>query len=150
MGRNALEGVLPLRFLRTLGRVPLEDDFLDTGRKAFLEGTVGLEDVPVPPDHLGIDVRGHGLEVEAAALLGEPGVKYYLKQYIAQLAAKLIVNSTRLDRVHHFIGFLDQVLHQRLMSQGTHPGAMLTQCGDRPDELCEPVAIVSRGWRRHR
>ncbi|MFP3686338.1 hypothetical protein SB847_21790, partial [Bacillus sp. SIMBA_026] len=63
--------------------IPLQDDFLHRGRKSVLKGSILPEHVGIPPDHLVIDAPRHGVEIEASALLGEPGVKDHLKQDIA-------------------------------------------------------------------
>ncbi len=75
-------------------------------RAAFECGVT--EDMGMTADQLVANGCGDGIEVEPAALLGEPCLKHNLKQQIAQLIAQVSGIAT-LDGIRHLVRFFDGV-----------------------------------------
>ena len=105
----------------------------------------------------------------AIGFLGEPGVQDHLKQHVAQLGLQFGVAAGRLDGLRDLVGLLQEVLHEGFVGEGTHPGAMLAQGRNGPQQLphlassagdpcrCGPrepldgfCVLVSQGRRRPR
>ena len=131
--------------------VPRLDDFLHRRRKGLLQRAVGTEHMRVAPDHFGRQAAGDVVEVEGAALLGEPGVQDHLEQDVAELGLQLGVAAGRLDGLRHLKGLLEEVFHEGLMGEGPHPGAVDAQLGHCPHQRAHRIGVlVSQGRRRPR
>ena len=93
---------------------------------------------------------GDVVEVEGAAFLGEPGVQHHLQQHVAQLGLQFGVAGAGLDGLRDLVGLLQEVLHEGLVGEGTHPGAVLAQGRNRPHQLpdwrCGYTSQPLDGW----
>ena len=133
-GGNPVEDVAAFGHLGLLDGVPFQDDLLHRCREGILQRAVGPEHVRVAPDHLGLQNPGDIAQVKGAAFLGEPGVEHHLQQDVPQFRLQFRVAGAGLDGLGHLIGLLQEVLHEGLVGEGTHPGAMLAQGRDQSDE----------------
>ena len=84
------------------------------------------EDMRVAPDQFLAKVFGHVLDIERAGLSGDGGVEEDLQEDVSQLVLEAAFRF-RPDRLHQFIGLLDQVLDQALVSLFAIPGALFAE-----------------------
>ncbi len=103
----------------------------------------------IAADHFGTQPARDVVERKRAALLGEPGVEHHLKQHVAQFATELSVIRAGLDGLGYLEGFLQEVLNQRGMGEGTHPRAVLAQLRYDPQQPFNRSRL-SQGCRRRR
>ena len=102
------KGLFLIALFPAFDLVPLLEHRVGGRRRAV------AENVGMAADQFVADFARHVVEVETAGLGGEFTVKDDLQQQIAKLFPEVPVIRP-LDRVHRFVGFLDQVGNQRLV-----------------------------------
>jgi micrococcal nuclease len=138
--RDAVEHARAIGLLDGLERLPVRHHL--SGR--VCNGVT--EDVRMAADHLLGHVLRDILKRELPRLRGNIGMKDHLVQHVTQLFEQFIA-VTGLDRLHEFVGLLDEVLHERLMGLLAIPGASprSAQARKHGDELVELWIRAGRG-----
>ena len=125
-------------FLHLLDRVPVGQH---SGGVLgdHLVGAIGREHVRMATHELVVHTPRHVGHGETALLLRDGGVELDLVQQVAEFLDEVlvgvgVVGVERLQRVHHLVGLLQQVAHERLVGLLLVPRALLAQ---RAGELVE-------------
>ncbi len=80
------------------------------------------EEVRVPGDHLRLEPPVDRVGVERAGLLGHDDLEREVEEEVAQLPLELPRRAFP-DRVHHLVGFLEEMGNERLRGLRPVPGA---------------------------
>jgi hypothetical protein len=91
----------------------------------------------VPFDHLPLDPPGDGVDVEPAALLGDPGEEQDLEEKIAELVAKRL-RGVLVERGQRFVGLFEQIRLEGGKALFPVPGALGSYGGSRACRVWAP------------